>query len=253
MQRRDAEMTQSSLSQPPSLASLKSASPVSLFLDFDGTLIEIASGPDAIAVPENMSARLKSLADQHDGRVAIVSGRDLNNLEQHLGPLAIARAGSHGAERKSADGTPLGEMPKPLAADDTAQLREIAAEHGALFENKRYGAALHYRSVPAAGPDIEAAAASIAKQSGLTMKRGKCVIELVRPGANKASAVHAFMETPIFAGSTPIFIGDDVTDEDGFVAVQKYGGLAIAVGERPSNNANFKLDNVKDVHAWLNL
>lgn len=253
MQRRGEWMNRSTLPLPPSLASLKSASAVSLFLDFDGTLIEIAAGPDVIEVPDNIAGRLKAVADKIGGRLALVSGRDLGNLEQHLGKLEIARAGSHGAEQIGADGAPLGAKIKPIPANDIAQLRQLASQHGALFESKRHGAALHFRAVPASGPAIQDAAAIIAKQSGLTMKCGKCVIELVRPGANKGSAIATFMNTPIFAGSTPIFIGDDVTDEDGFTAVQKYGGLAIAVGERQSHTANFKLNGVQDVHAWLNL
>lgn len=246
-------MNRSPLPLPPSLESLSSASAISLFLDFDGTLIEIAPGPDAIEVPEKISGRLKAVADKIGGRLALVTGRDLGNLEQHLGKLEIARAGSHGAEQIGADGVPLGAKLKPIPADDIAQLRQLASQHGALFENKRHGAALHFRAVPASGQAIQDAAAVVAKQSGLTMKCGKCVIELVHPGANKGTAIAKFMDTPTFAGSKPIFIGDDVTDEDGFTAVQKYGGLAIAVGERPSHTANFKLNGVQDVHAWLNL
>jgi len=246
-------MNRSALPLPPSLASLESTSAVSLFLDFDGTLIEIAAGPDAIEVPDNISGRLKALADRFDGRLSLVTGRDLGNLEQHLGKLEIARAGSHGAEQIGVDGAPLGAKLKPIPSDDIAKLRQLASHHGALFENKRHGAALHFRDAPTRGPAIQEAATIIAQQSSLTIKSGKCVIELVHPGANKGSAIATFMGTRTFAGSKPIFVGDDVTDEDGFIAVQKFGGLAIAVGERPSNNANFKLNGVKDVYAWLNL
>ena len=227
--------------------------PVSLFLDFDGTIIEIASGPDAIHVPADISTRLKALADRQAGRLALVSGRGLDNLEQHLGGLNIARAGSHGAERIDALGVPLGAMPRPLDGDVVTSLRKLASKHGALFEAKRYGAALHYRSAPQSGAAIDQAVTIVAEQSGLAAKRGKCVIELVRPGADKGAALMAFMDTARFASSTPIFIGDDVTDEDGFAAARRYGGYGIAVGERPSETANYILNTVKDVHAWLDL
>ncbi len=246
-------MKSPALPPPPSLNELLAASPVALFLDFDGTLIEIASGPDAIKVPTDIAQRLTALAQRLSGRLALISGRGLDNIEQHIGALNFARAGSHGAERIDGAGKPLGQVPQALDAKTIESLRNLAAKHDVLFEGKRHGAALHYRSAPASGPTIEQAATAIAKQSGLTAKRGKCVIELVRRGANKGSALAAFMDTIPFIRSVPVFIGDDVTDEDGFAAAKLLGGFGIAVGERPSDNADFKLETVKDVHAWLTL
>jgi len=251
--RRSSVMIPSKLPHPPSLDELCATKNVALFLDFDGTLIEIAEGPDTIHVPDNVSQRLEALSVRLDNRLALVSGRGLDNLNQHLGMPCIARAGSHGAERLDAQGEPLGPNPKRLSSDVIDSLRHVTSVHGALFEAKPFGAAIHYRSIPENGAAIDAAVARVAEESALTIKRGKCVIELVRPGADKGSALSAFMETPAFAGSKPIFIGDDVTDEDGFVAARRLGGLGVAVGERPSDNANYKLDTVKDVHAWLNL
>lgn len=241
------------LPPPPPLSQLCEAGPVALFLDFDGTLIEIASGPDAIDVPDNLPDRFDILAARLEGRLALVSGRGLDNIHRHIGALKIARAGSHGADRVLADGSVLGERAQPLTPQVIEALADLAEEYGALLERKAHGAALHYRSNPESGEAIGVAAAAIASENGLVVKRGKCVAELVRPGADKGGAVAAFMEVAPFAGSTPVFIGDDVTDEDGFIAAEKLGGFGIAVGERASQNARYHLPLVKDVHAWLNL
>ncbi|MGB7372579.1 trehalose-phosphatase [Pontixanthobacter sp.] len=224
-----------------------------LFLDFDGTLIEIASGPDAIEVPGDLPQRLNKLAARMDRRLALVSGRSLDNIAEHIGPLDIARAGSHGADRLPADGPRLGEPPMPLDAAVIAALQAVSLKFDALLEQKTHGAALHFRANPESSPAIEAAASQIASEYGLDTKSGKCVIELVRTGADKGGAVRAFMDVAPFAGSVPIFIGDDVTDEDGFAAAANLGGFGIAVGERPSHNAQYTLSTVKDVHQWLSL
>ncbi|MXO56220.1 trehalose-phosphatase [Pontixanthobacter gangjinensis] len=241
------------LPPPPPISTLAAVTQLSLFLDFDGTLVEIAAGPDAIEVPGNLPSRLARLADYHEGRVALVSGRGLDNIAQHVGPLTIARAGSHGADRVDASGNPIGTAPVPLVGQTLSALATLAEIHGALLERKQHGAALHYRARPESGPAIDEAASAIASDFGLITKRGKCVIELVRPGADKAGAVRSFMDLPPFAGTMPVFIGDDVTDEDGFVAAIEFGGFGIAVGERPSRNARYTLNSVKEVYAWLNL
>lgn len=243
----------SPLPQPPSLAELTEPQPVSLFLDFDGTLVDIAPGPDAIHVPHDLASRLERLSHGLGGRLALVSGRGLDNITQHLGAVGIARAGSHGAERVLADGRFLGAQPQALPAAALSELHEISDRTGALLERKAFGAALHYRANPQFGPTIERRARALAKAHGLAVKAGKCVIELVRPGADKGGAVEAFMGQFPFKHSTPIFVGDDVTDEDGFAAVQKMGGFGIAVGERASDKASCHLNSVAEVHEWLNL
>ena len=131
--------------------------------------------------------------------------------------------------------------------------RAFADEAGLLYEHKAHGAALHYRTQPGLEGRAHDFAAELAKTHGLAIKAGKCVVELVWPGADKGGAVDLFMAQSAFAGATPVFIGDDVTDEDGFAACQHHGGFGIAVGERPSAGARYSLETVKDVHAWLEI
>ena len=173
------------LPHPPPLLDLLARGPLALFLDFDGTLVDIAPTPDAIAVPPRLGELLAELSDRLGKRLALVSGRAINNLEQHCGPLRVTCAGSHGAELRAADGSPLGAAALPLPAAAIADVARFAADHGVSFEAKAHGAALHSR----ADPEREEACAlfmdELALQHGLMVKRGKRVAELVRPGCRQ--------------------------------------------------------------------
>lgn len=239
------------LPPPPPLADLAAQHDLALFLDFDGTLVAIASGPDAIEVAAGLSASLEGLSRRFAGRLALVSGRSLEDLCRHLGAPAIFRAGSHGAALCRPDGTMLGKAPKAIPAAVMRSLEEFAVREGLHFEPKTHGAAIHYRARPDLAGQAEAFAEQQANAHGLEVKNGKAVVELVWPGGGKEGAVRLFMVDPVFAGAMPIFIGDDVTDEDGFIAATELGGFGIAVGERISNNARYHLETVQDVHKWL--
>jgi len=241
------------LDPPPSLQQLREEGPLALFLDFDGTLVEIAPTPDGIVVPEALGAGLFDLSARMSERLALISGRAIPDLEHHLGPLRVARAGSHGMARELADGSALGALAEALPDSAAEALRAFATETGFALEEKQHGAALHYRANPALEPQGLSFAQALAKAHGLEIKRGKCVIELVRPGASKAGAVRAFMEVPPFAGARPVFIGDDITDEDGFAAAVELGGFGILVGDRSPTIARYQLADPAAVHAWLGL
>jgi trehalose 6-phosphate phosphatase len=204
-------------------------------------------------VPEKLSEQLLALSDRLEKRLALVSGRAIEDIERHLGPLKLARAGSHGIARRLHDDSTLGEEPKPLPQKVKAALRTFAQEHGFAFEEKPHGAALHYRSAPhleARGLEF---AQGLAELYELRTKRGKCVIELVHSGVDKGGALRAFMEVAPFHGATPIFIGDDVTDEDGFVAARALGGFGILVGEGRATDARYRLSDPAAVYDWLKL
>lgn len=238
---------------PPPLAELLAAGPVALFVDFDGTLVAIAPRPDAIAVPEGLGRRLERLGQRLEGRLALVSGRALEDMEAHLGSLAVARAGSHGAERRWPDGSVLGRAPPGLDAKTIAEVEDYALAHELLFETKAHGCALHYRARPEAGEIAEAFMRAIAAREGLAVKTGKCVVELLHKGADKGGAVRAFMAQAPFAGARPVFLGDDVTDEDGFAACEEQGGFGILVGDQRDTAAQFRLTDIDAVHNWLEL
>lgn len=241
------------LTPPPSLRSLREEGPLALFLDFDGTLVDLAPTPDTIVVPERLAERLVALSASLDNALALISGRAVVDLERHCGPLEIARAGSHGVDRRLADGRLLGESPDPVPQAVEEGLRQFAVDRGLRFEVKPHGSALHYRVDPEAEQAGLEFAEALAAEHGLTVKRGKFVIELVRPGADKGGAVRAFMRESPFAGRRPVFVGDDVTDEDGFIAVQEFGGLGIIVGDRGPTAARHRLADPSAVLEWLAL
>ncbi|WP_237392389.1 trehalose-phosphatase [Aurantiacibacter rhizosphaerae] len=241
------------LPPPPSFEALLSSQDIALFLDFDGTLVELAETPDGIDVPQHLAKNLHALFDRLNGRLALVSGRAIVDLEQHLGPLTIAKAGSHGGDCRHADGKNIGKIPKGLPPELLARVAEFAERRGFTLEDKPHGAALHYRSDPSLEEEGVEFAQAMAEEGDLDIKRGKCVIELVGRGANKGSALRGFMECAPFAGAMPIFVGDDITDEDGMRAARDMGGFGVLVGEREPTVAKYGLASPAAVHHWLEL
>lgn len=206
-----------------------------LFLDFDGTLVDIAPEPGAVVVPCSLVPTLSALQKYLGGAMAVVSGRPIREIDQYLDPLRLPVAGVHGAERRSADGELDRLTPFPLQEVERAA-EQLAREHPALLvEHKQTSLALHYRQAPHLEQlCLDVMQAAVARSPGLTFLRGKMVVEAKPGGATKGSAIEAFLREPPFAGRTPVFVGDDVTDEVGFTTVQRLGGLGVKVGEGPT-------------------
>ena len=203
-----------------------------LFLDFDGTLVDIAEQPHDVEVPSGLVQTLMSLNDYLEGAVAVVSGRPISQIDDFLRPLQLAAAGVHGAERRSASGEMTLLWTPALDVVEQAA-RELAAHNaGLLVESKRGSLALHYRQAP----ELEALCLStmqdaVRESPGVTLLKGKMVVEAKPDGATKGGAIESFLREPPFAGRTPLFVGDDITDEVGFASVQRVGGLGVKVGE----------------------
>lgn len=236
----------------PLPAPLSASRAPALFLDFDGTLVEIADHPDAVIVDPGLPRLIATLATQLDGRLALVSGRSLAALEGMLGTLDVAVAGSHGGEFRLAGSREVSPLADPLPADVVAILCRFAdANGGLLVEPKPFSVAVHYRRHPHARDALLATAAALASARGLKLKHGKQVIELVMPGSDKGSAVAKFMALPAFADTVPLFVGDDVTDEDAFRVADELGGGGILVGDMRQTAAHWRLPDVTSVHDWL--
>jgi len=236
------------LQEPPTTL----LSDASLFLDFDGTLVELASTPDSVSLGDDVRSLLRKLQIGLSGRLALLSGRSLADVRSYLRPLDVAAGGSHGLELAQASEDPvLFEAPPGLRAA-ILELKQLeSAEPGVLVEAKPGGAAIHYRQVPAAEAICRDTAARIATEIGMVLQHGKMVVELKHPSANKGHALRQFMSAPPFAGTTPVFIGDDLTDEDGFAAARELGGSGILVGPERATLATFRLENVESVRNWL--
>ncbi|WBY00177.1 trehalose-phosphatase [Ramlibacter tataouinensis] len=206
-----------------------------LFLDFDGTLVDIAPEPGAVVVPSGLVPLLGTLQQYLGGAVAVVSGRPIREIDSFLDPLRLPVAGVHGAERRAANGDLAHLPPHPLEVVEVAARALVARHPELLLEHKDRSLALHYRRAPQLEAlCIEAMEQAVDQSPGLALLRGKMVVEAKPGGASKGSAIEAFLREPPFAGRTPVFIGDDVTDEAGFAAVQRLGGLGVKVGEGPT-------------------
>jgi len=237
------------LPQPPPL---RLSPRTALFLDFDGTLVDIADHPDEVLISPALPGLLQALSERLEGRLALVSGRSLAALEAMLGPLDVAMAGSHGGEFRPARSGAVEALADPLDHSVVERLSAFARANGdMLVEPKPFSVAVHYRRHPHAKDDLLACAQGIADAAGLKLKHGKQVIELVMPGSDKGSAVAAFMDRAPFAGTAPLFLGDDVTDEDAFGAVGAFAGSGVLVGAMRPTAARWRLEDVPSVHTWL--
>jgi trehalose 6-phosphate phosphatase len=203
-----------------------------LFLDFDGTMVDIAPQPHEVEVPQPLIAVLQDLAHYLQGAVAVISGRPIEQLDDFLRPLKLPVAGVHGAERRGVDGQMHLLNTHPLDVVEHAA-NSLQAQHpGLLIENKRGSLALHYRQRPELEQlCLDTMQEAVQQSPGMTLLRGKMVAEAKPGGASKGQAIEAFLREPPFAGRTPVFIGDDFTDEVGFSTVQRLGGIGIKVGE----------------------
>ncbi len=234
---------------PPRLTS-----DLALFLDFDGTLVEIAPTPDSVVVPDHLPGILAETADALGGALAIVSGRTLDDVTRYLHPLVAPGSGSHGVERRRADGSiaaPDPEIGRVAAEIIAGVAAKIGTQPGLLFEDKPWSAALHYRGAPALEAEcIAVMQRVVAAYPGWEVIIGKMIVEARFAGFSKASAVDAFMQEAPFKGRVPVFIGDDRTDEDGMQAAEKHGGYGIKIGEG-SSIARYRLTNPQDVWNYL--
>ncbi len=224
----------------------------SLFLDFDGTLVEIAAHPNAVVVGDRLRLLLARLSARLPGRLAIISGRPIIQLQQLLGATTLAFAGSHGVEIRWPDGT-VSEPERPDALGPVIQeiTRLQKAHSGIVIERKPFGVAIHYRGEPQAEGACRRLATALAASSGLVLQSGKMVFELRAPGADKGGALKNLASSPGMSGTRPVFIGDDDTDEAAFIAAADLGGAGILVGPPRPTAAQYRLDDVPATLAWL--
>lgn len=223
-----------------------------LFLDFDGTLAELAPTPDAVTIDPDLPEILLSLMDSLGGAVALISGRPLGELDRLTG-LELPGAGVHGLELRERQGM------VPHLPDESGEIGKIAARLAPLvqgdprliLEAKPGALALHYRRAPEREAECRAAMReALAAAPGLELMQGKMVLE-VKPGhINKGHAIEKLMSLPPFMGRIPVFAGDDRTDEDGFGVVNALKGVTIKIGDGETNAAH-RLASVEDFVTWL--
>ena len=226
-----------------------------LLLDVDGTLIDIASTPDGAVVPPALAATLKDLLVQCGGAVALVSGRTIDTLDRLFAPLKMPAIGGHGAEmRLSGDGPISQQRPAPLSDELRRRLHAlIETDPRLLIEDKLHSVSVHYRLAlereDLLRKEVDAMVAAD-HESEVESLFGKAVIEVKPKHFNKGTAVTALMTHQPFAGRTPLFIGDDTTDEAVFAVLSDLAGAGYSVG-RPMAGADAMFDSPKSVRSWL--
>ena len=225
-----------------------------LFLDVDGTLLELAPRPDAVQVPARIKSLLSSLGEAAHGALALVSGRPIAQLDEWFAPLRLPSAGLHGFERRDSQGK-VHRPPydrRALQRARTLLAASVKAHSGLVLEDKEIALALHYRLAPELEATAREAMARSLELAGedFCVLEGKMVLELKPDGFSKSLAIAAFLAEQPFTGRTPIFVGDDRTDEAGFSFVEGVGGIAVHVGSADTR-ARWRLKNVAAVHEWL--
>lgn len=242
-----------SLPQSMTLPALKDPRGLAMFLDFDGTLVEIAEKPDAVHLKDTTRATLTRLQKALGGALAIVTGREIEVVDAMLSPFRCPVAGVHGLTRRDAEGRIHGKDVSAQFLDAAEQqLGGFAAQNpGLLVERKSHAIAIHYR----ANPGLEAACLVAMQEIAalddqMHLVRGKMVIEARPLGGDKGTAVSDFLGEAPFAGRRPFFAGDDTTDEDAFRVVNHLGGVTLKIGNGESR-ATYRLNDTVAFLDWL--
>ncbi len=235
---------------PPRLA----AEALAFFLDFDGTLVPFDKPDETVPlVDDGLRSLLTELRNRADGALAIVSGRSIEVIDNLFEPLRLAAAGEHGAEwRFTPHATREQLVPPPGLVTAHAACEQFAnLTLGVRFERKALSMVLHFHR----HPELREAAAKAAESgclpgSGVRVMHARGMVEVKPEEASKGAAINRFMQAFPFAGRKPVFIGDDITDEDGFLAVNALDGISIKVG--PGNShARYRLPDEDAVRDWL--
>lgn len=233
---------------------IPSERPWALFLDVDGTLLELAEHPEAVVVPEGLPSLLRNLRAALDGALALASGRSIASLDALLRTEWIDAAGCHGAEIRMAGSLSVIAKADADMAQAAGRLVELAAPYPLSFvELKAHSAAFHFKDKELT-PDLarRLAVAAISGHEGrLRLLDGKQVVEIMPLESGKGKAIARFLAQPPYRDKLPVFVGDDVTDEEGFEEVNRQGGVSIHVGARQDTCAQYRAKTVADVAAWL--
>lgn len=239
----------------PTIATGASSPPRwALLLDVDGTLLAFADDPATVTVDPALRALLGHLHAALDGALALVSGRSLQDIDRLFDAPDWAAAGLHGWQWRDRDGVTHEH------AVDTAQQQQLhqamralaASQPRARFEDKGVAVAVHCRHAPELWAPLHAAClAQLARLPGYTLQLGDHVLEFKPAGIDKGDAVRTLLATPLGTGRTPVYVGDDLTDEDAFIAVNALGGISVRVGARTPSAAQFALSDPRAVRRWL--
>lgn len=224
-----------------------------LFLDIDGTLAPIADNPSTVRLTAETRATLDRVERAFGGAMAFLTGRTINDADAILGRRHPSIAGVHGAQMRvgGQDHAAAQRALHVARARDAIRARFAFAAIAPRVEDKGISFALHYRHAPELRDTLLSLAQQVATTHDLRIVEGKMVIELVAGAQSKADALRAFMQRPPFMGRIPLAVGDDLTDEDAFLAARALGGEGVLVGSPRTTAAGARLDDCAAVVAWL--
>ena len=241
---------------PAQLPPAPPAGQIALFLDFDGTLVGFADHPGDVRVPAELLALLDQLQRQTQGALAIVTGREIYEIDAFLKPLVLPVAGVHGLTRRDANGRVHRSPVRKNAVEKIVNSLDQFTDdrEGLLIERKSASVALHYRLAPMLAAECQAAMEeAVSLVAGFQLQYGKHVIEARCGDSDKGTAIQAFLDQPPFSDRLPVFAGDDVTDEDGFRVLHALAGpsaLTIKVGPGDSC-ARYRVTSIEALADWL--
>jgi trehalose 6-phosphate phosphatase len=227
---------------------------LALFLDVDGTLLDIKDHPADVRADPTLIALLQSLSKGLDGALSLISGRTVADIDRMFAPARFAAAGGHGAELRLHPDDRVSSSKWSLPASILERMREFAAgASGLLLEEKGGGISLHYRRAPEFEEQCTTFVQSLLPEieKDFRLIAGKMVFEFAPKEHHKGIAISEMMQRDPFTGRRSVFVGDDVTDEDGFRAVNALGGITIRVGGSRGSEAEYSLPDVAAVHRWL--
>jgi trehalose 6-phosphate phosphatase len=224
-----------------------------LFLDIDGTLLDIAESPDRVVVPPSLGGDLARASAALGGALALISGRAIDSIDRLFEPLRLPAAGQHGLQLRYAADDPVIVAKRVDLGALRQLLMPVTGIAGVEIEDKGQSLAIHYRRARTDGLRLRRWLADVLARVDAEMEiiRGRRVLEIKPTGVSKATAVDSFMERAPFRGRRPVFVGDDKTDEDGFKATTALGGLAIQVGPGRSALTSLRVESPAAVRRWL--
>ncbi|MCE2565673.1 trehalose-phosphatase [Komagataeibacter sp. FNDCF1] len=234
----------SKISSLPSLDQLPPPARAAFLLDFDGTLVDIAPTPESVVVAPGLVDTLRRLRDRCGNALAVISGRPIEQIDHFLPGVPYAVAGEHGIAIRHAPGQPIERVPLPPVPQAwLEQADRLAQAHpGMRVERKKAALVLHYRGAPDAGAALRRVADEwvAATDGAFHVQEAKMAWEIRPAGIDKGHAVEVLMQAAPFAGRSPIFVGDDVTDEDGIRMAVHLGGVGFRIPANFPDPASFR-------------